>query len=200
MPFAHPRKIYAGDYNDDDAAIIVITAGVNQKPLAKRVLTWHGPKERRHFQDNHSPDQRAAQLPGHHFGGQQPVDILTYVTLKLSGMPATRVLGQRHRARLGALQIHPRRAPERPTRATCMRASWAARRFRGRRMVDREHLRHSIHDFCELRGHYDHEAAMKRICRRCEELRIRNHREKACDVLRYRDDGEAYLRRGHCAR
>ena len=36
MPFAHPCKIYAGDYNDiDDAAIIVITAGANQ-----RVLTW----------------------------------------------------------------------------------------------------------------------------------------------------------------
>ena len=30
-------------------------------------------------------------------------------------------------------------------------------------MVDREHLGHSDSRFCELRGHYDHEAAMKRI-------------------------------------
>lgn len=38
MPFAHPCKIYAGDYNDiDDAAIIVITAGANQKPGETRL-------------------------------------------------------------------------------------------------------------------------------------------------------------------
>ena len=33
LPFAHPMQIYAGDYNDiADAAVVVMTAGANQKP------------------------------------------------------------------------------------------------------------------------------------------------------------------------
>ena len=37
LPFARPMKIYAGDYDDIvDAAIIIVTAGANQKPDASR--------------------------------------------------------------------------------------------------------------------------------------------------------------------
>ena len=38
MPLARPMKIYAGDYDDvTDAAIIVVTAGANQKPGETRL-------------------------------------------------------------------------------------------------------------------------------------------------------------------
>lgn len=40
IPFAGQMKIYAGTYDDAaDAAIIIITAGANQKP-GRRGLTW----------------------------------------------------------------------------------------------------------------------------------------------------------------
>ena len=39
LPFARPMKIYAGDYDDIvDAAIIIVTAGANQKPVD--ILTY----------------------------------------------------------------------------------------------------------------------------------------------------------------
>ena len=38
LPFARPMKIYAGDYDDIvDAAIIIVTAGANQKPDETRL-------------------------------------------------------------------------------------------------------------------------------------------------------------------
>ena len=38
MPFAGPMKIYAGEYKDiADAAIVIVTAGANQKPGETRL-------------------------------------------------------------------------------------------------------------------------------------------------------------------
>ena len=81
MPFAHPCKIYAGDYNDiDDAAIIVITAGANQKPGETRLDL---------VQKNVAIFKTIIpQISERNYQGiilvvSNPVDILTYVTLKL---------------------------------------------------------------------------------------------------------------------
>lgn len=42
IPFGRPMQIYAGDYDDiADAAIIVITAGANQKPDETRLDLVH---------------------------------------------------------------------------------------------------------------------------------------------------------------
>ena len=42
IPFTRPMKIYAGDYDDIvDAAIIIITAGANQKPDETRLDLVH---------------------------------------------------------------------------------------------------------------------------------------------------------------
>ena len=42
VPFAAPMKIYAGDYDDvADAAIIIVTAGANQKPDETRLDLVH---------------------------------------------------------------------------------------------------------------------------------------------------------------
>lgn len=42
MPFAGPMKIYAGEYKDiADAAIVIVTAGANQKPGETRLDLVH---------------------------------------------------------------------------------------------------------------------------------------------------------------
>jgi L-lactate dehydrogenase len=38
VPFSHPTKIWAGDYSDcEGAAIVIIAAGINQKPGQSRM-------------------------------------------------------------------------------------------------------------------------------------------------------------------
>ena len=42
IPFAAPMKVYAGDYDDvADAAVIIVTAGANQKPDESRLDLVH---------------------------------------------------------------------------------------------------------------------------------------------------------------
>ncbi len=91
VPFAHPTRIWAGDYPDCAGAIAtVVAAGVNQKPgetriaLLKRnaaVFTDVVPQVARH-----NPD-------GILVIATNPVDVLTYASLKLSGYPWQRVIG-----------------------------------------------------------------------------------------------------------
>jgi len=91
LPFARPMKITAGTYDDlVDAAIIVITAGAGQKPgetrldlVKKNVAIFRtiiGEIAKRNCQ-------------GILLIVANPVDILTYVALKLSGFPENRVFG-----------------------------------------------------------------------------------------------------------
>lgn len=85
MPFASPMNIYAGDYDDlADAAIIVVTAGANQQPGETRLDLVH--KNVGIFKSI------IPEIAKRDFGGillvvSNPVDILTYVALKLSGFP-----------------------------------------------------------------------------------------------------------------
>lgn len=91
MPFASPMNIYAGDYTDiDDAAITVITAGANQAPGETRLDLVN--KNVAIFKSI-IPQIAERDYQGILLVVSNPVDILTYVTLKLSGMPANRVLG-----------------------------------------------------------------------------------------------------------
>ena len=91
MAFASPMKIYAGTYDDvSDAAIIVITAGANQKPEETRLdLIQKNAKIMRSI---------VGEIKKRDFEGillivSNPVDILTYIALKESGYPANRVIG-----------------------------------------------------------------------------------------------------------
>ena len=86
-----PMKIYAGDYSDlKDAGLIIITAGANQKPdetrldLVKRNVAI--------FKDI-IPKIKAQNCEGILLIVSNPVDILTYVAYRLSGFPASRVIG-----------------------------------------------------------------------------------------------------------
>ena len=91
VPFTDPTRIWAGDYPDcAGAAITVLTAGAKQKPgqsrlecLQANARIWREivPRIARH-------NPRGILLVA-----TNPVDVLTYAALRLSGLPATRVLG-----------------------------------------------------------------------------------------------------------
>ena len=91
MPQGRPMRIYAGDYEDiKDAAIIIVTAGANQKPEETRLDLVY--KNVVIFK-NIMPKIREKDCQGILLIVSNPVDILTYVALKLSGFPENRVLG-----------------------------------------------------------------------------------------------------------
>ncbi|MBD1258977.1 L-lactate dehydrogenase [Maribacter polysiphoniae] len=88
-----PRKmkIYAGGYSDcTDADIVVITAGVSQKEGETRI----------DLLNRNAAIMKivVGQIMKNDFGGillvaSNPVDILTYVAWKTSGLPSSRVIG-----------------------------------------------------------------------------------------------------------
>ncbi len=91
LPFIAPMKLYAGDYPDlSDARLIVIAAGAGQRPgetrldlLARNLSIFDS------IIDNIVAYNREAIL----LVVTNPVDLLTYHTLRRSGYPAARVIG-----------------------------------------------------------------------------------------------------------
>ncbi len=91
LPFARPMKIYAGEYDDIvDAAIIIVTAGANQKPDETRLDLVH---KNVSIYKSIIPEIASRGCEGILLIVSNPVDILTYVAWKLSGFPRNRVLG-----------------------------------------------------------------------------------------------------------
>ena len=91
LPFARPMKIYAGDYDDIvDAAIIIVTAGANQKPDETRLDLVQ--KNVGIFKSI-IPEIAKRNCGGILLIVSNPVDILTTVALRLSGFPPERVIG-----------------------------------------------------------------------------------------------------------
>ena len=89
--FASPIDIYAGTYDDiADAGIVIITAGVGQKPEETRIDLVK--KNVAIFKDILG-EIRARDFSGILLVVSNPVDILTYVSVKLSGLPECRVIG-----------------------------------------------------------------------------------------------------------
>lgn len=161
IPFAGQMKIYAGTYDDAaDAAIIIITAGANQKPGETRLDL---------VQRNTAIYQSIIpEIVKRDFGGillivSNPVDILTYVALKLSGLPENRVLGSgtvldtaRLKYALGehlgvdSRSVHSFIIGEHGDSEI---AAWSSTNVSGI----------PLNDFCEMRGHFNHDAAMDAI-------------------------------------
>ena len=91
VPFAHPTRIWAGEYEDCAGALItVIAAGTNQKPGETRLALLQ-----------RNADIFAQIIPRIVEGNPQgilliatnPVDVLTYASCKIAGLPAKRVIG-----------------------------------------------------------------------------------------------------------
>ena len=92
LPYANRRiKIKAGSYEDcKDAAIVVITAGAAQKPGQTRLdLTMINAKIMKSITEN----IMASGFDGILIIASNPVDLMTYVAQKVSGLPTQRVIG-----------------------------------------------------------------------------------------------------------
>jgi len=91
LSFAHPTKIYpAGFEGCENADIVVITAGANQKPDQTRTDLMQ--KNAMIFREI-IPQIAKYAVNAILLVVTNPVDILTYLTLKLSGFPPGRVIG-----------------------------------------------------------------------------------------------------------
>ena len=91
LAFARPMEIRAGSYQDAaDADVIIVTAGAAQKPgetrldlVSKNVRIFEGIMG----------EIRASGFNGILLIVSNPVDILTHVSIQLSGLPEQRVIG-----------------------------------------------------------------------------------------------------------
>lgn len=91
LPFSKPMQIYSGSYDDiTDAGIVAITAGAGQKPGESRLELVHKNVE---IFKSIIPEISKRNYNGILLIVSNPVDILTYAALKLSGLPSNRVFG-----------------------------------------------------------------------------------------------------------
>lgn len=159
--FARPMKIYAGDYDDiADAAIIVITAGANQKPGETRLDLVH--KNVSIFKSI-IPEIVKRDFQGILLIVANPVDILTHVALKLSGYPENRVIGSGTVLDTGRLKYELGKHLGVDSRSVhsfiigehgdSEIAAWSSTNITGI----------SLNDFCEMRGHFEHDRATYEI-------------------------------------
>lgn len=91
MPLCPPAEIKAGTYSDcANADIVIITAGANQKPGETRMDLI-----KKNIAVFSSIVSQVVHYAPHAIllVVTNPVDVLTYVTLKLSGLPANQVIG-----------------------------------------------------------------------------------------------------------
>ena len=161
IPFAKQMKIYAGSYDDvTDAGIVIITAGANQKPNETRLDLVN--KNVAIFKQI-IPEIAKRSFEGILLVVANPVDILTHVAQKLSGLPENRVIGSgtvldtaRLKYRLGehlsvdSRSVHAFIIGEHGDSEI---AVWSSANVSGI----------PLNDFCEMRGHFQHEKAMREI-------------------------------------
>lgn len=161
MPFSGPMKIYAGTYDDIvDADIIIITAGANQKPNETRLdLVQRNVEIFRSI----IPEIAKRDCQGILLIVSNPVDILTWVALKLSGFPENRVIGSGtvlDTARLKYLLGEHLGVDNRGVHAFVIGehgdselAVWSSATVSGV----------PLSRFCEMRGYYEHDDETDRI-------------------------------------
>ena len=161
IPFSKPMKIYAGDYDSiKDAGIIIITAGANQQPGETRLDLV---KKNINIFKSIIPDIKKRDFNGILLIVANPVDILTYVAVKLSGLPESHVIGSgtvldtaRLKYEIGkhldvdARSVHAFIMGEHGDSEI---AVWSSANVSGI----------PLNNFCEMRGHYDHKNATEKI-------------------------------------
>ena len=161
LPFAKPMKIYAGDYDDiKSASVVIITAGANQKEGETRLDLV---KKNIGIFKSILPEIKKRKFNGILLIVANPVDILTTVAIKLSGLPENKVLGSgtvldtaRLKYQLGehlnvdSRSVHAFIIGEHGDSEI---AAWSSANVSGI----------PLHKFCEMRGHFNHDEAMERI-------------------------------------
>ncbi len=167
IPFSKHMKIYAGDYEDVlDAGIVIITAGANQKPNETRLDLVH--KNVAIFKSI-IPEIASRDFKGIILVVANPVDILTQVAQKLSGLPENRVIGSGtvlDTARLKYSLSEHLGVDSRSVHAFIIGehgdseiAVWSSASVSGV----------PLDAFCEMRGHFHHDEAEEQI-----EEKVRN--------------------------
>ena len=161
IPFAKHMRVYAGNYDDvRDAGIVIVTAGANQKPDETRLDLVH--KNVGIFKSI-IPEIASRDFNGILLIVANPVDILTAVAQKLSGLPENRVIGSgtvldtgRLKTRLSdhlgvdSRSIHAFIVGEHGDSEI---AAFSSANVSGI----------PLNDFCEMRGHYSHDESEKNI-------------------------------------
>lgn len=160
LPYSAPMEIYAGGYDDlTDAALIIIAAGANQKEgetrldLIDRNLSIFS---------RIIPELKKRNCQGIVLVVSNPVDILTYAAIKMSGFPPERVIGSGtvlDTARLKYLLSRQLDVDARSVHAVIIGehgdselAVWSGANISG---VD-------LSNFCELRGLFHYKASMQK--------------------------------------
>ena len=161
VPFAKPMNIYAGGYDDiADAAVIVITAGANQKPGETRLDLV---RKNIDVYKKIIPEIAKRDCGGILLIVSNPVDILTYTAMKLSGFTENRVIGSGtvlDTARLKQSVSKHLEVDSRSVHAFIIGehgdseiAAWSSANVSGI----------ALDKFCEMRGHYNHEESTAQI-------------------------------------
>ena len=161
LPFLRPMKIVSGSYDDImDAKIIIITAGAAQKEGETRLDLVN--KNVAIFKSI-IPEIKNRDYKGILLIVSNPVDILTYVTLKLSSFPKNRVIGSGtvlDSARLKYKLCEHLNVDSRSIHAFIVGEHgdseivlWSQANVSGI----------PLHKFCELRGFFDHDYETSKI-------------------------------------
>ena len=161
IPFAKHMRVYAGDYDDvRDAGIVIVTAGANQKPDETRLDLVH--KNVGIFKSI-IPQIASRDFKGILLVVANPVDILTAVAQKLSGLPENKVIGSGTVLDTGRLK----------TRISDHLGvdSRSVHAFIIGEHGDSEIAAFSsanvsgipLNDFCEMKGHFNHDESEKFI-------------------------------------
>lgn len=173
IPFARQMKVYAGTYDDvRDADIVIVTAGANQQPGETRLDLVN--KNVSIFKSI------IPEIKNHGFNGiliivANPVDILTRVAMKLSGLPENHVIGSgtvldtaRLKYQLGqhlsvdSKSIHAFIIGEHGDSEIAVFSSANVSGI-------------PLDKFCEMRGHFEHKEAEEEIA-----MKVRN---SAYDII-----------------
>lgn len=164
IPLQRHMKIYAGDYADiSDAAIVIISAGANQKPDETRLdLVQKNVKILKSIMHEINKSGFAGIL----IVVSNPVDILTYAALRLSKLPENHVIGSGtvlDTARLKYELGEHLKVDSRSVHAFIIGehgdseiAAWSSANISGI----------PIDDFCEMRGHAHYDEATREIAKR----------------------------------
>jgi L-lactate dehydrogenase len=172
LPYAAAMEIAAGGYDDvADCALVVITAGANQKPGETRL----------DLIEKNTAILRSilGEITARDFGGillivSNPVDVLTHVARQLSGYPRERVIGSGtvlDTGRLKQLLGEELGVDSRNVHAFIVGehgdseiAAWSSANVSGI----------PLNDFCEMRGHFQHEKSTKEIAEAVKKAAIQD--------------------------
>ncbi len=161
LPYAAPMNIYAGNYDDlGDASLIIITAGVNQKPGETRLQLI---EKNRAIMGSVISEIKKTPFEGILLIVSNPVDILTYEALKVSGYDENKVIGSgtvldtarlkdeisKH-LKVDSQNVHTMIIGEHGDSEVPI---WSITNIAGV----------PLNNFCELRGFYDHEEGMRKL-------------------------------------